>query len=122
MIGRRSTALFVAVALAGGVAPAWAGDASGTFVVKGGGTIAPKYAAAFETRDSRNTRVKIVEVVLSEFPISAQDAAEALSPHTQVINQDALSKHDYVLLWVRPDGNVSMNATFGATMLEGLLR
>jgi hypothetical protein len=93
-------------------------DVSGTFVVQGGGTISPKYAAAFETRDGRNPRQKVIEVVLSAAPVDAEAAVAALAPHTHVINQDALMRHDYVLLWVRPDGHVSMNATFGETMTQ----
>src|SRR5574341_570816 len=119
MAGLRAVAVCAAVILAS-ADPASARDASGKFSVQGGGAIAPKYAAAFETRDPRNPRVKIVEVVLSELPIDAREAAAALSPHMQVINQEALSRHDYILLWVRPGGDVSMNATFGATMAQYL--
>jgi hypothetical protein len=95
-----------------------AADVSGKFAVKDGATIAPEYAAAFETRDVRNPRQKVVEIVLSAAPVDAEAAVAALAPHTQVINQDALMRHDYILLWVRPDGHVSMNATLGETMTQ----
>src|SRR6266540_6469278 len=107
MIGR--LAIGIATAVVAFAAPAGSGSVSGTFAVKGGGTIAPKHAAAFETRDSRNPRQMAVEVVLSAVPVDLVRAMKSLAPHTDVINQDALMKHDYVLLWVRRDGNVSMN-------------
>ena len=53
-----------------------------------------------------------MEVVLSDQPIDAAAAIQALNPHTDVINQDALKGRDYVLLWIRGDGEISMNATF----------
>ncbi len=110
--------LFTALALMGAVPAMAAGEASGTVAVVKGGTIAPAHAAAYLTRDPKNARVRIVEVVLSDQPIDAAAAAAALNPHTDVINQDALKGRDYVLLWIRSDGEVSMNATFGATMTQ----
>jgi hypothetical protein len=101
--------------------PAGADSAKGTFVVSGGtssGTIAPKAAAAFIVRDRRDMRTPVAEVVLSEVAIDAAAAAQALQPHTHAINQDALKQRDYILLWVAPDGHVSMNATFGGTMTQ----
>jgi hypothetical protein len=101
--------------------PAAADSAQGTFVVKGGtlaGTIAPKAAAAFAVRDRRDMRTPVAEVVLSEIAIDAAAAAEALQPHTHAINQNALEGRDYILLWIAPDGHVSMNATFGRTMTQ----
>jgi hypothetical protein len=101
--------------------PAAADSAQGTFVVKGGtlaGTIAPKAAAAFAVRDRRDMRTPVAEVVLSEIAIDAAAAAEAQQPHTHAINQNALEGRDYILLWIAPDGHVSMNATFGRTMTQ----
>lgn len=97
---------------------AFAGEASGEFVAGKRVPIRPKYAAAFETRDQRDARKRAVEVVLSEAPIDVVAAAAELDPHTNVINQSALSDHNYVLLWVRPDNDVSMNATYSATMTQ----
>jgi len=119
MKARVATGLFMA-ALASAAPAAHAGDVTGTFSVTGGGRIAPMHAAAFETRDPRNPREKVIEVVLSGAPVDVVQAAAALAPHTDVINQPALMNHDYILLWVRPDGHVSMNATFGATMTQYL--
>lgn len=111
--------LVAAVLLVGSVsALAAAGDASGTVVVMKGGTIAPTHAAAYLTRDPKDARVRIVEVVLSDQPIDAAAAAQALNPHADVINQDALKGRNYVLLWVRSGGEVSMNATFSETMTQ----
>jgi hypothetical protein len=103
------------------VGTAVADSAKGSFVVKGGktaGTIAPKAAAAFVVRDRRDMRTPVAEVVLSAQAIDAAAAVQSLQPHTQAINQDVLKDADYILLWVAPDGHVSMNATFGKTMTQ----
>lgn len=101
--------------------PALAGDAKGQFAVKGGktsGTIAPTHAAAYVTRDPRDARKKVAEVVLSDAPIDVDEAVATLQPHNHVINQDVLDDQNYVVLWVAPDGHVSMNATFSKTMTQ----
>jgi hypothetical protein len=95
-------------------------EVTGRFTAQEAGTITPAHAAAFETRDPRNPRSRIVEVVLSAQPIDADAAAAALSPHAQAINQEGLKGQDYILVWIRPDGRASMNATFGATMTQFL--
>jgi len=108
-------------AVVAAAAPALAGDAKGQFVVKGGktsGTIAPTHAAAYLTRDPRDARNKVAEVVLSDAAIDVNAAVATLQPHNHVINQDVLDDQDYVLLWVAPDGHVSMNATFSKTMTQ----
>jgi hypothetical protein len=97
---------------------AFAGEASGEFVAGKRAPIKPKFAAAFETRDQRDARKIAIEVVLSDAPIDVVAAAAELDPHTNVINQSALADHNYVLLWVRPDNDVSMNATYSATMTQ----
>ncbi len=115
----RSIVCVVSLVIA--ASPALAGDAKGRFVVKGGktaGTIAPTQAAAYVTRDPRDPHNKVAEVVLSEAAIDVDAAVAALQPHTHVINQDVLDDRNYVLLWVAPDGHVSMNATFGQTMTQ----
>jgi hypothetical protein len=94
------------------------GDASGQFTAGKRPPIRPKYAAAYETRDQRDARKIAIEVVLSEEPIDVVEAAAELDPHTNVINQKALRDHNYVLLWVRPDNDVSMNATYSDTMTQ----
>jgi hypothetical protein len=98
--------------------PVLAGEASGQFTAGTRAPIRPKYAAAFETPDQRDARKMAVEVVLSEAPIDIAAAAAELDPHANVINQSALRDHNYVLLWVRPDNDVSMNATYSATMTQ----
>jgi len=114
----------VAIALVCSLAgTARAESVKGSFVVKGGksaGTIAPTAAAAFAVRDRRDMKTPVAEVVLSEQPVDASAAIESLQPHTQAINQDVLKDRDYILLWVAPDGHVSMNATFGKTMTQFL--
>src|SRR4051795_8171901 len=108
--------LFVTVATL--AVPVLAGEASGEFTAGKRPPIRPKYAAAYETRDQRDARMMVVEVVLSEEPIDVVAAAAELDPHTNVINQKALRDHNYVLLWVRPDNDVSMNATYSETMTQ----
>ena len=106
------------VLLAAIAVPAVAGEASGEFKAGSRAPIRPKFAAAYETRDQRDPRKHIVEVVLSEAPVDAAAAAADLDPHMNVINQPALMDHNYILLWVRPDGDVSMNATYGERMVQ----
>lgn len=96
----------------------FAGEASGEFVAGKRQPIKPRYAAAFETRDQRDARKRIVEVVLSEEPVDVSAAMADLDPHANVINQKALSEHNYVLLWVRPGNSISMNATYASTMTQ----
>src|SRR6267378_3078774 len=107
-----------AVVVAALALSALAGVASGEFTAGKRSPIRPKYAAAYETRDQRDARMMVVEVVLSEEPIDVVEAAAELDPHTNVINQKALRDHNYVLLWVRPDNDVSMNATYSDTMTQ----
>jgi len=94
------------------------GDASGQFTVSKHPPIKPKYAAAYATHDQRDARKSAIEVVLSEEPIDVAEAVAELDPHTNVINQKALRDHNYVLLWVRPDNDVSMNATYSDSMTQ----
>ncbi|HEX9458899.1 MAG TPA: hypothetical protein VGA84_07125 [Thermoanaerobaculia bacterium] len=112
----RNCALFLAFVAF--TLPVLAGEASGEFTAGTRAPIRPKYAAAFETPDQRDARKMAVEVVLSEAPIDVAAAAAELDPHTNVINQSALRDHNYILLWVRPDNDVSMNATYSETMTQ----
>jgi hypothetical protein len=97
---------------------ALAGEASGEFTAGKRPPIKPLYAAAYETRDQRDARKRVIEVVLSEEPIDVAAAAAELDPHANAINQKALMDHNYVLLWVRPGNDVSMNATYSETMTQ----
>jgi len=94
------------------------GEASGQFTAGKRPPIKPKYAAAYATHDQRDARKSAIEVVLSEERIDVAEAVNELDPHTNVINQKALRDHNYVLLWVRPDNDVSMNATYSDTMTQ----
>ena len=98
--------------------PALAGEASGEFKTSKRVPIRPKYAAAYESRDQRDARKRVIEVVLSEEPVDAKAAALELDPHSNVINQSALMEHNYVLLWVRPGNDVSINATYRENMTQ----
>src|SRR5207244_7895041 len=95
-----------------------AGQASGEFKAGTRAPIRPKYAAAYETRDMRDARKHAVEVILSEAPVDVAAAVADLQPHTNIINQPALMEHNYIVLVVRPDGDVSMNATYSERMSQ----
>jgi len=99
-------------------ATALSADVTGQFTTDKRPPIKPKYAAAFETRDQRDARKRAIEVVLSEEPVDMAAAIGALDPHTILINQKGLQDHNYILLWVRPGNDVSMNATYAATMTQ----
>lgn len=103
-----------------GVAVANAGQASGSVKVEKTGTISPTHAAAYLVRNPRNARTTVVEILLSDVSIDATEIQAALDPHMVAINLDALKDRNYVLLWVAPDGDVLMNATFSRTMTQML--
>ena len=105
--------LIVAISL-----PLLAGEASGEFVTTKHAKIQPKYAAAFETRDQRDARKRVIEVILSEAPVDVSAAVAELDPDTNIINQPALKNQNYIRLWVRPNNDVSMNATYSETMTQ----
>lgn len=94
-----------------------AGTASGKFTA-GSDAIVPKHAAAYVVRDSFAPRNRQVELVLSELPFDATEAALSLDPHAVAINADAMKQANYILFWIDPDGSVAMNATFSATMSQ----
>jgi hypothetical protein len=100
------------------VIPAGTGEVSGVFTAGKRAPIRPKYAEAFDARDPRDARKHVVEVILSEAPVDIASAVADLAPHTNLINQDALSGRNYILLWVRQDGDVSMNATYSEKMTQ----
>ncbi|MGH9387378.1 MAG: hypothetical protein ACRD2N_24195 [Vicinamibacterales bacterium] len=101
-----------------GASVADAGPASGQFKGKPG-VIAPKYAVAYVVRDMRNPRTTRVELLLTDVPIADDGTLrDALDPHVAAINLDAISKRNYILVWVSSNGSASMNATFSATMTQ----
>jgi hypothetical protein len=99
-------------------APTQGQTASGAFTVQPGGSITPEVAAAYRVRDQFNPRETEIELILSTAPVNVAAAAAELSPHMAVINDPALRDTNYVLVWVKPDGGVSMNATFSKTMTQ----
>lgn len=124
-IARQALGLGLLLAALVGSPATLAGTASGAFIVQSpdfSGTIQPSHAAAFPVREQYDARKRVVEVILSGAPLDTAAVVAALQPHTQAINQEALMGHDYVLLWLAPDGGVSMNATFGQTMTQFLDR
>jgi hypothetical protein len=116
-VSRRRCASLGAASLLFTFSSAWSADVAGEFTVAGR-VIAPKFAAAYPVRDPRDPRRRAVEVMLSEGMLDAQSVAAELDPHTRAINQEGLG--NYVVLWVRPEGGVSMNATFAKSMTQYL--
>jgi hypothetical protein len=112
-----STGLFAlsASVLVGAQAP---GTASGSFTSQKMGTIAPKHAVAYLVRDQFDARTTEVEILLSEAPVDGKPMLGALDPHGVAINLDTVTRRNYVLVWVKPTGEVSMNATFGQAMTQ----
>src|SRR5262245_38583501 len=86
------------------------------------GTTAPKVARRYAAREQFNPREKEVQIILSSAAVSVAKAVADLTPHTTVINDPALKDTDYVLVWIKRDGTVSMNATFSKTMTQYLER
>ncbi len=103
--------------------PLSAQTASGTFKADPGNfAISPKVSAAYIVRDQFNPREKEIEIILSTAPVDVAKAVTNLTPHTTVINDPALTDTNYVLVWIKSDGKVSMNATFSKTMTQYLER
>lgn len=107
----------VALLLAVTAAPALAGPASGTVKSKTG-AIAPKHAIAYVVRDGRNARNSRIELLLTDVAVDAGRLRGELDPHLVAINFEELRDHNYLLLWVAPDGTVTMNATYSKTMTQ----
>lgn len=98
--------------------PAAAQTASGEFRVEGRRPITPRYAAAYEVRDPRDARGRAIEIALTSTPVDLAAIVAALDPHSAAANDPALRNDHYVLLWVRADGSVTMNATFSDSMTQ----
>jgi hypothetical protein len=113
-----TTAMTVALGLSL-LSPAEGADrASGAVAVSKQGTIRVTHATAYVVRDQRNARQMQTELLLSDVVVDPAPIRAALNPHMEAINVDALKDRNYVLLWVRPDGSLSMNATFSKTMTQ----
>jgi hypothetical protein len=97
-----------------------ANTASGSVNVQKVGDISPKFSAGYLVRDQRNARTTQTEMLLSEVTIDPAEMQNALDPHMIAINLDALHDRNYVLLFVRADGWVGMNATFSKGMTQFL--
>jgi hypothetical protein len=93
-------------------------DVTGQFKLNGNAAIKPAFAGAYIVRDPANPRIKAVEIMLSEGAIDAKAAEEDLDPHVNAINQEPVRSGNYVLLWARPNGKVSMNATLSEDMSQ----
>jgi hypothetical protein len=91
---------------------------TGQFTAGNRPPIVPKHAVAFETRDQRDARKRAIEVFLSEEPVDVDEAMTYLDPHQNLINQKGTQGHNFIVLWVRGKNDVSMNATYSATMTQ----
>jgi len=97
-----------------------ANSASGSVDVQKVGTISPKFSVGYLVRDQRNARTTQTEVLLSEVMTDPAQMDGVLDPHMVAINLDALRNRNYILLFVRGDGWVGMNATFSKGMTQFL--
>jgi hypothetical protein len=97
-----------------------ANTASGSVNVQKVGTISPKFSAGYLVRDQRNARTTQTEILLAEVTVDPAEMEKALDPHMIAINLDALKDRNYILLFVRADGSVVMNATFSKGMTQFL--
>lgn len=105
------------LALLVSITSAIAGPASGA-VKTSNGTITVKQAVAYTVRDAKNPRVFRTEVLLTDVPVDVASLRGELDPHIRAINLDALDARNYLVLWVYPDGSVTMNATYSKTMTQ----
>jgi hypothetical protein len=94
-----------------------AGPASG-MVKSATGTISPTQAVGYVVRDQRSARKTQIELLLTEVAVNTAGLRDQLDPHVAAINFNELRDHNYLLLWVSPDGTVSMNATYSKTMTQ----
>ena len=97
-----------------------ANSASGSVDVQKVGVISPKFSAGYLVRDQRNARTTQTEILLSEVTIDPAAMQGMLDPHMVAINLDALRDRNYILLFIRTDGWVGMNATFSKGMTQFL--
>ena len=96
----------------------FAGTVSGQFKSSKKGSIKPISVAAFPVRAPGDPLKKVIVVVLSEGTVDPAEAVKKLTPHTALINQEGMRKRNYISLWIRPSGFVSMNATFHDGMVQ----
>src|SRR5204862_6974492 len=71
-------------------------------------------------RDQRYAPTLQPQILLSAVPINRLEIQTALDPHMVAINVDALRYRNYILLFLRTDGHVGMNATFSKMMTQFL--
>lgn len=111
--------IHVVLAMSMAAQAALAGTASGT-VKSPTGTIAPKFAIGYVVRDTSNARRNAVELLLTDVDVDVARLKDDLDRHVTAINLQELNDRNYMFLWVRPDGSVTMNATYSKTMMQYL--
>lgn len=116
----RVTVLVAGAVLMIGAHARAANTAAGIVDVSRVGAISPKFSAGYLVRDQRNARTTETEILLSEVAIDPAQMEGVLDPHLVAINLDALRDRNYILLFIRNDGWVGMNATFLKGMTQFL--
>ncbi len=96
----------------------FAGTVSGQFRSSKKGLIKPISVVAFPVRAPGDLLKTVIVVVLSEGSMDSAEAVKKLDPRTALINQEGMRKKNYISLWIRPNGFVSMNATFHDGMVQ----
>lgn len=104
----------LAIAVFSFAVPAIAADSvSGQFVLDGK-PLKPGEVAAFHTqRYGLDGYINLV--ILSEKPIDKAATAAAEYAYDKVINDPALHGHDFISLFVKPSGEIYVNASVGDT-------
>jgi hypothetical protein len=93
---------------------------SGTFSAQKMGAISVAHGLAYVVRDQRDARQTQIEILLTDVELDAATVQTAFDPHMTAINLDQLQDRNYILLWVKADGTVGMNATYSKTMSQFL--
>jgi hypothetical protein len=89
-----------------------ADSVSGQFVLDGK-ALAPAHVAAFRIRDMQDARKFRTYVMLTATPVNAAAVAADVDPYTTAINDPAVFDADHLALFVKDNGEVSLNAHVG---------
>ena len=103
------------VARAAGTASGWFGTATMPRGVRvdppNGSNVEPRFAIAYRSRDPRNPRETVVEILLTDVELETASMVGALSPRRAALAAEQLRHRRVISLWVRPDGTASMAVT-----------
>ena len=111
----KGTTLAFAIVAASSLAEgATAAPVTGKFEMDGN-ALAPTEAAAFRVRNQFRAREIETYVMLTAAAVDKEAIKSSLDPYSTAINDPAVMRADYLSFWVRPNGEVSMNAHVGGT-------